>query len=237
MGLAEAMLAAHLNLRPCLLLPQDRDDLLLAKPTTLHRPSPSRVGLYSNLEEFHGLRSPITGASGLKIAASSGECGLNYAINYVSAIDAGSPITLLAGVLVGCHELFVGEGIRSIADLRNASVGVQAATTDYDIAVKMRQKGQLGSLKVYSFDHIQDAMVDLAAGRITAVMKVYPVAAWLARQTPGLVIVAEVPDDPQPLGIGFGKNNPGLLAAVNRALADMKGDGTYARLAQKWGVP
>ena len=101
-------------------------------------------------------------------------------------------------------------------------MGVQAATTDYDVAVKMQQQGEIGSVKVYSFDRIQDAMVDLAAGRITAVMKVYPVAAWLARQTPGLRIVAQVPDDPQPLGIGFGKNNPGLLAAVNRVLADMK---------------
>jgi ABC-type amino acid transport substrate-binding protein len=127
--------------------------------------------------------------------------------------------------------------IRSIADLRLASVGVQAATTDYDVAVRMQQKGQIGSVRVYSFDRIQDAMVDLAAGRITAVMKVYPVAAWLARQTPDLGIVAEVPDDPQPLGIGLDKNNPGLLAAVNRALTDMQRDGTYARLAQKWGVP
>ena len=127
--------------------------------------------------------------------------------------------------------------IRGIADLRNASVGVQAATTDYDIAVRMRQKGQIGSVKVYSFARIQDAMTDLAAGRITAVMKVYPVAAWLARQTPGLSIVAQVPDDPQPLGIGFGKDNPGLLAAVNRVIADMARDGSYAGLAQKWGVP
>jgi ABC-type amino acid transport substrate-binding protein len=63
------------------------------------------------------------------------------------------------------------------------------------------------------------------------------VAAWLAKQTPGLVIVAQVPDDPQPLGIGFAKSDPGLLAAVNRAITDMKRDGTYARLAQKWGVP
>ena len=95
----------------------------------------------------------------------------------------------------------------------------------------------VGSVKVYSFNRIQDAMVDLAAGRITAVMKVYPVAAWLARQTADLAIVAEVPDDPQPLGIGFARTNPGLLRVVNRALADMKQDGTYARLAQKWGVP
>jgi ABC-type amino acid transport substrate-binding protein len=127
--------------------------------------------------------------------------------------------------------------IRGLADLRNAAVGVQAATTDYDVAVRMQQRGEIGSVKVYPFARIQDAMVDLAAGRITAVMKVYPVAAWLARQTPGLRIVAQVPDDPQPLGIGIAKDNPGLLAAVNRALADMKADGTYARLAQKWGVP
>jgi ABC-type amino acid transport substrate-binding protein len=127
--------------------------------------------------------------------------------------------------------------IRGIADLKTASVGVQVATTDYDIAVKMQQRGEIGSIRAYSFAHIQDAMVDLAAGRITAVMKVYSVAAWLARQTPGLTIVAQVPDDPQPLGIGFANNNPALLAAVNRALADMNADGSYGRLAQKWGVP
>ena len=46
-----------------------------------------------------------------------------------------------------------------------------------------------------------------------------------------------MPDDPQPLGIGFRQENAELLAAVNRALASMTGDGSYARLAQKWDVP
>jgi ABC-type amino acid transport substrate-binding protein len=80
-------------------------------------------------------------------------------------------------------------------------------------------------------------MTDLAAGRITAVMKVYPVAAWLTRQTPGLRIVAQLLDDPQPLGIGFNKNSPLLVARVNGVLSEMKHDGTYTRLAHKWGVP
>jgi ABC-type amino acid transport substrate-binding protein len=127
--------------------------------------------------------------------------------------------------------------IRSAADLRTATVGLQAATTDYDVAVEMQKRGEIGGIKVYPFDRIGDAMVDLAAGRITAVMKVAPVAAWLARQTPGLRIVAQVPNDPQPIGIGFRKDNPGLLTAVNRAIADLARDGTYGRLAQKWGVP
>jgi ABC-type amino acid transport substrate-binding protein len=102
-----------------------------------------------------------------------------------------------------------------LADLKEAIVGVQAATTDYDVAVAMQRRGEIKSVKVYPFDRIADAMTDLAAGHITAVMKVYPVAAWLAREMPGLRIVAQIPHDPQPLGIGFDKNNPGLVAAVN----------------------
>jgi len=127
--------------------------------------------------------------------------------------------------------------IRGLADLKDAEVGVQAATTDYDVAVAMQRRGEIGKVKVYPFDRIADAMTDLAAGRITAVMKVYPVAEWLARRTPGLRIVAQIPNDPQPLGIGFNKNNPELLAAVNGALSEMKQDRTYEQLARKWGVP
>jgi ABC-type amino acid transport substrate-binding protein len=127
--------------------------------------------------------------------------------------------------------------IRSLADMKEASVGVQAATTDYDAAIAMQKRGEIGSVKVYPFDRIGDAMADLAAGRIMAVMKVYPVAAWFVRETPGLRIVGQVPGDPQPLGIGFRKNDRALSAAIDGALAAMKRDGTYARLAHGWGVP
>jgi len=44
-------------------------------------------------------------------------------------------------------------------------------------------------------------------------------------------------NDPQPLGIGFGKNQAGLLAAVNGALAAMRRDGRMNQLKEKWGVP
>jgi ABC-type amino acid transport substrate-binding protein len=68
-------------------------------------------------------------------------------------------------------------------------------------------------------------------------MKVYPVAAWLAQRTPGLRIVAQVPDDPQPLGIGFNRSNPALATAVDSALAEIRRDGTYESLVHKWGLP
>jgi len=126
--------------------------------------------------------------------------------------------------------------IHGMADLKGATIGVQAATTDYGVAIGMQVRGEIKEVKVYPFDRIGDAMTDLAAGNITAVMKVYPVAAWLARRTPSLRIAAQIPHDPQPLGIGFDKNNPALLAAVNSALAEVKQDGAYARLARKWAV-
>ena len=57
----------------------------------------------------------------------SGEIDFNLesAAWLVSHLDAGEPITVLAGVHVGCYELFVQERIRSISDLRGKSVGIQ----------------------------------------------------------------------------------------------------------------
>jgi NitT/TauT family transport system substrate-binding protein len=50
---------------------------------------------------------------------------LNFAAPVIIPLDAGTPITVIAGVHVGCFELFGQEAIRSIADLRGKSVGVQ----------------------------------------------------------------------------------------------------------------
>ena len=51
---------------------------------------------------------------------------LDFPVLFVPAIDSGEPITVLAGVHVGCFELFGHEGIRSIADLKGKQVGVLA---------------------------------------------------------------------------------------------------------------
>jgi NitT/TauT family transport system substrate-binding protein len=61
----------------------------------------------------------------------------NYASNFVAALDAGEPITVLAGVHIGCFELFGEDGIRSIADLKGKSVGVQALGSTGNLLVTM----------------------------------------------------------------------------------------------------
>jgi NitT/TauT family transport system substrate-binding protein len=51
--------------------------------------------------------------------------GLNYAALLLPAIDSSQPVTVLAGVHVGCFELFAKEGIRNVADLKGRTVGLQ----------------------------------------------------------------------------------------------------------------
>ncbi|MNI86403.1 L-cystine-binding protein TcyA precursor [compost metagenome] len=57
----------------------------------------------------------------------------------------------------------------------------------------------------------------------------------LNKQKPdlGVKIVAEY-ENADKCGIMFRKNNKELVDAVNKALADMKSDGTYLKISEKW---
>ena len=72
----------------------------------------------------------VHGASNAEIneAVGSGrvDFNLHYAPQWASVIDGGGAVTVLAGVHVGCFELFGNESIRSISDLKGKSVGVAA---------------------------------------------------------------------------------------------------------------
>jgi NitT/TauT family transport system substrate-binding protein len=50
----------------------------------------------------------------------------NYVASLIVAVASGEPITFLAGMHVGCFELFGNDSVRSIADLKGKSVGVPA---------------------------------------------------------------------------------------------------------------
>jgi NitT/TauT family transport system substrate-binding protein len=53
------------------------------------------------------------------------DISLNFAPPYLVAIDTGAPITIIAGVHIGCFELFARGDISSIVGLKGKSVGVQ----------------------------------------------------------------------------------------------------------------
>jgi NitT/TauT family transport system substrate-binding protein len=93
-------------------------------------------------------------------AVSRGRVDFNqgYASQFIQAIEGGEPVTLLAGIHVGCIELFANEGIRGITDLRGKSVGVQALGSTPHVLLTL-MAAQLGLDPVRDIHWVTDPSV------------------------------------------------------------------------------
>jgi NitT/TauT family transport system substrate-binding protein len=124
---------------------------------------------------------------------------MNYASNFVRAIDAGEPITLLAGVMVGCFELFGNEGIRSITDLKAKSVGVQAVGSNPHALLTL-MAAQVGLDPVKDLHWVTDPSVKpierFVEGKIDAFLGFPPEPQDLRARHIGHVIVNTAVDRP-----------------------------------------
>jgi NitT/TauT family transport system substrate-binding protein len=66
--------------------------------------------------------------------------GASFAGAVIYHLDAGLPITALAGLHAGCFELFAHEPIRSIGDLRGRRVGIQTLSSSGHLYVSVMAK-------------------------------------------------------------------------------------------------
>jgi len=66
------------------------------------------------------------GSGTLKVASGEADITMEFAGMIVSRIDAGDPLVVLAGVHVGCFELFATERIQNFRDLKGKTVAVLA---------------------------------------------------------------------------------------------------------------
>jgi NitT/TauT family transport system substrate-binding protein len=77
--------------------------------------------------QYVPMQTGIEGAQ--RMARGEVDFSLNFAAPLIIPMDAGAPVSVIAGVHVGCFELFGGDGIRSVVDLKGRSVGVQGLGT------------------------------------------------------------------------------------------------------------
>jgi ABC-type amino acid transport substrate-binding protein len=131
------------------------------------------------------------------------------------------------------QSLLVQEGsdIRSTEDLADATVGVQIGTTGAMEAERLSQEGSVGNVR--TFDTVEDAFTALENNQVDAVLNDFPVSADRV-QTSGvpLEIVETIPTGEQ-YGIGFPPDSE-LVEPVNQALQEIKDDGTYAEIYERW---
>jgi len=140
----------------------------------------------------------VLGATG-PLASGQVDFATLYASQFVRAFDAGEPLTLLAGVMVGCFELFARESIGSVAQLRGKSIGVQGARSPAQELVTL-MAAQVGLDPVKDIHWVGDSSgkaVELfVQGKIDAFLGFPPEPQDLRARAIGHVIVNTAVDRP-----------------------------------------
>ncbi|GGW54840.1 basic amino acid ABC transporter substrate-binding protein [Streptomyces caelestis] len=123
-------------------------------------------------------------------------------------------------------------GIGSFAELKGRKLGAQAQTTGEDYA---KSKG----LDPVSFESSDAVLNGLRTGQVQAVIIDYPVVqGWLKdKANADAFKVVDNLSTGEQYGFTVKKGNTKLLAAINKAIADAKADGTYKKLYERWIGP
>ncbi|HEX9448847.1 MAG TPA: cystine ABC transporter substrate-binding protein [Dongiaceae bacterium] len=119
--------------------------------------------------------------------------------------------------------------INKPADLGGRAVGVVVGS-NYEKWLK--DNVPTADIRTYDDDASRDQ--DLLSGRIDAVINDRLVAAERVKQYQGKLAAAGEPFAKQSQGIALRKDNPELLAALNKALDDLRADGSLAKISTKW---
>jgi len=113
-------------------------------------------------------------------------------------------------------------------DLAGKVVGVQVDTTGQLTAERIQ-----GIKEIKKYDTVLDAFDDLLAGRIDAVINDFPLSAWIVKGKSDLKMGGKIFTG-EKYGIAFRKDDVTLRKAVDKTLDELKEDGTYQKIFEKW---
>ncbi|MGX1269169.1 transporter substrate-binding domain-containing protein [Streptomyces phaeoluteigriseus] len=125
-------------------------------------------------------------------------------------------------------------GVNSLAEIKskNLKLGAQAQTTGEDYVTKQ-------GFDPVSFESSDAVLNGLRTGQVKAVVIDYPVVqGWLKdKANADAFEVVDNLNTGEQYGFTVKKGNTKLVAALNKAIADAKADGTYKKLYEQWIGP
>ncbi|WP_125154352.1 ABC transporter substrate-binding protein [Clostridium rectalis] len=134
--------------------------------------------------------------------------------------------------IVGGQRIVVKKGtdnIKDEKDLFNKVVGCQLGSTGEISASKIE-----GIKEVKKYDGVTEAFNDLAVGRINAVIADGQVAGYYLKKRGEDLVLLDAKLTKEPVGIGFRKDDKELKEEVQKALDELKEEGTLSKLSEKW---
>jgi cystine transport system substrate-binding protein len=116
----------------------------------------------------------------------------------------------------------------SLADLKGKQVGVGQGT------VFEQQIKSVPGIDVKSYPATPENLQDLAFGRVDAALNDSLMVPYLLRNSKLPIRAGARVGKVERMGIPFQKGNPKFKAALNKALADARADGSLKQVSMKW---
>ena len=135
----------------------------------------------------------------------------------------------------GIQVVIVKEGsdIKSIDDLEGKKIGTQMGTTGYIYCSDTPENGGYGEENVIAYDSGITAVQALVNGQVDCVVIDNEPAQAYVKANAGLSIL-DTEFTNEDYDIGMNKGNACVLAAVNAAMAELKADGTFQKIVDKY---
>ncbi|MFE8032013.1 ABC transporter substrate-binding protein/permease [Thiohalocapsa marina] len=121
-----------------------------------------------------------------------------------------------------------GPGWSSMDDLADKRIAVLMGTIWDDFIARTYPRANIVRLKSTA-----DIIAAVETGKADAALLVDTTARLILKQNTNLAILADDLLD-MPLGIGFSRSRPDLRERFNRFLADIRADGSYDAIAERW---
>ncbi len=201
---------------------------------------------------FEGIDVEVAGAI-------AGKLGLELVVDdmgfdaALTAVQTGQSDIAMAGITVTDERLEVMDfsdsyatgvqvvivkkdnpAVQSLDDLASAAmIGCQKATTGYIYCSDTPENGGYGEDHVTAYDTGALAVMALVNGQVDAVVIDNEPAKSFVAANEGLEIL-DTEFAVEDYAIGFAKGNTALLEAVNAAMAELKADGTFQAIVDKY---
>jgi NitT/TauT family transport system substrate-binding protein len=133
------------------------------------------------------------------VATGEADFSFEAALDFLLPMDAGEPLTVVAGLQSGCFELIADDSIRGVPDLKGKSVGVSAIGASDHVLVSM-MAAYVGLDPAADIDWVTDPSVPQAdlfrAGKINAFLGFPPDPQQPCARNLGHVVVNTSHDRP-----------------------------------------
>lgn len=127
--------------------------------------------------------------------------------------------------------------IKTKEDLKDKKVGAQPGTTFYETAQKWMDEGKIGGLEAY--DNQATLMTAVNTGKVDAVVTDGIVAGYTLSSDSSLKLKLLSPYEAEAsgqIGAAVRFEDKEFLAEINKALNDMKADGTLLKILKDYGL-